>query len=131
MADGMVRERLNIYYLLDSSGSMSGARIQQLNNCMEELKPLLEEGGIEHNVEIVVRAIEFGNEEKAKWHTGDKANSVPIDKFTWMNLQANGDCTPTSMALEMVADALHPEYLGKRTLRPVIILLTDGGCTDG
>jgi uncharacterized protein YegL len=131
MAEGMVRERLNIYYLLDTSGSMSGARIQQLNTCMQELKPALEEAGIDNNVEIVVRAIEFGNGETARWHTGDKAKGVPIDSFTWMNLQANGGCTPTSVALQMVADALDPEYLGARTLRPVIILVTDGGCTDG
>ena len=131
MAEGMVRERLNIYYLLDTSGSMSGPRIQQLNTCMQELKPALEEAGIENNVEIVVRAIEFGNGETARWHTGDKANGVPIENFTWVNLQANGGCTPTSIALEMVADALQAEYLGSRTLRPVIILVTDGGCTDG
>ena len=41
MAEGMVRETLNIYYLLDTSGSMSGARIQQLNACMQELKSAL------------------------------------------------------------------------------------------
>lgn len=131
MPEGMVRETLNIYYLLDTSGSMSGARIQQLNTCMQELKPALEEAGIDNNVEIKVRAIEFGNNETADWHTGDKANGVPIDNFTWVNLQANGGCTPTSVALKKVADALHPEYLGTRALRPVIILLTDGGCTDG
>lgn len=131
MAEGMVRETLNIYYLLDTSGSMSGSRIQQLNTCMQELKPALEEAGIEHNVKIIIRAIEFGNAETARWHTGDKANGIPIENFTWMNLQANGGCTPTSVALQMAADALNPEYLGSRTLRPVIILVTDGGCTDG
>ena len=131
MAEGMVLERLNIYYLLDTSGSMSGARIQQLNTCMQELKPALEKAGIDNLVEIVIRAIEFGNGDTARWHTGDKANGVPIDRYTWMNLQANGGCTPTSIALKMVADALDAEYLGARTLRPVIILVTDGGCTDG
>jgi len=130
MAEGMVRETLNIYYLLDTSGSMSGARIQQLNDCMQELKPALEEAGIDNNVEIKVRAIEFGNNDTAQWHTGSEANGIPVDKFTWVNLQATGKCTPTSMALEMIAKSLHPEYLGKRALRPVIILLTDGCCTD-
>jgi uncharacterized protein YegL len=110
---------------------MSGPRIQQLNNCMQELKPLLEEAGIENCVEIIVRAIEFGNNNTAQWHTGDGANGVPIDKFTWTNLQAKGLSTPTSLALDMTADALNSEYLGKRALRPVIILITDGGCTDG
>ena len=131
MPEGMVRERLNIYYLLDTSGSMSGPRIQQLNTCMQELKPALEEAGIDNNVEIVVRAIEFGNGDTARWHEGDKARGTPIENFIWSNLQANGGCTPTSVALEKVADALDPEYLGARTLRPVIILVTDGGCTDG
>jgi uncharacterized protein YegL len=131
MAEGMVRERLNIYYLLDTSGSMSGSRIQQLNTVMQELKPVLEESAIDHNVEIVVRAIEFGNGETAKWHEGSKSQGTAIDSWIWTNLNANGGCTPTSVALEMTADALDPEYLGARTLRPVIILVTDGGCTDG
>jgi uncharacterized protein YegL len=131
MGEGMVRETLNLYYLLDTSGSMSGARIQQLNDCMQELKPALEEAGVENNVEIKVRAIEFGNNSTAQWHTGSESDGILVDKFTWINLQATGSCTPTSKALEMVANALSPEYLGKRALRPVIILLTDGGCTDG
>ena len=130
MPDGMVMQRLNIYYLLDTSSSMAGPRIQQLNTCMQELKPVLEETGIKERVEIVVRAIEFGNNNTADWHTGNAANGIPIEQFKWLNLQASGEGTPTSKALEIVADALNPEYLGVRTLRPVIILITDGGCTD-
>jgi len=130
MSDGMVREKLNIYYLLDTSGSMNGARIEQLNTCMQELQPALEEAGIDNNVDIIVRAIEFGNNSKAKWHEGDKTKGTPIDKFIWVDLKANGDCTPTSAAITMAAESLDPEYLGSRALRPVIILITDGGCTD-
>ena len=131
MADKMVRERLNIYYLLDTSRSMCGTRIQQLNTCMQELKPKPKEAGINNNVEIVVRAIEFGNGGTARWHIGDKAQGILIEDFMWMKLEANGECTPTSVALQMVANALSPEYLGARTLRPVIILVTNGCCTDG
>jgi uncharacterized protein YegL len=131
MADGMVRERLNIYYLLDTSGSMAGQRIQQLNSCMQDLKPALEEAGIDNNVDIVVRAIEFGNNSTARWHEGSEATGTAIDQFIWMDLPANGSCTPTSIALEMVAKGLNAEFLGSRALRPVIILITDGGCTDG
>jgi len=130
MAEGMVREKLNIFYLLDTSGSMGGPRIEQLNSCMTDLKQALEEAGIENNVEIIIRAIEFGNNDKASWYEGDKSNGVPIEKFTWRPLKANGQCTPTAEAIKMVADSLIPEYLGKRALRPVIILITDGNCTD-
>jgi uncharacterized protein YegL len=131
MADGMVRERLNIYYLLDTSGSMSGQKIQQLNTCMETLKSELEAEGIKNNVEIVVRVIEFGNNDDAKWTVGSAASGNKIDEFIWTPLQATGACTPTSKALTLVADALNDEFLGKRTLRPVIILVSDGVCTDG
>ena len=131
MPEGMVRERLNIYYLLDTSGSMYGARIQQLNTVMQELKPVLEEAAIDNNVEIIVRAIEFGNDDTAKWHRGEEASGITIDNFTWVNLEAKGYSTPTSMALQMVTKALNPEFLGTRALRPVVIMVTDGGCTDG
>jgi len=130
MADGMVQERLNIYYLLDTSGSMSGQKIQQLNTCMETLKPLLEVEGIKQSVEIVVRVVEFGSNDDAKWTVGSAASGDKIDEFIWTPLQATGACTPTSKALNLVADALNEEFLGKRTLRPVIILLSDGECTD-
>jgi uncharacterized protein YegL len=131
MPDGMVRERLNIYYLLDTSGSMSGQKIQQLNTCMETLKSELEAEGIKNNVEIVLRVVEFGNNDGAEWIEGCSAVSgYKIDEFIWTPLPATGACTPTSAALNKVADALNAEYLGPRTLRPVIILVSDGACTD-
>ena len=132
MAEGMVRERLNIYYLLDTSASMSGERIQQFNTCMQDIKPALEEAGIKNNVEIAIRVIEFGNNNKAAWSLGtSKYQFLNIDNFTWMNLHANGLSTPTSLAINEVERAIDPEALGTRTLRPVILLVTDGGCTDG
>jgi len=126
--EGLVRERLNIYYLVDTSASMQGAKIEQLNTCMQNLKPALEDAGLENNVEIVVRAIEFGD--YVKWNTGSAAQGVPIENFVWANLSADGRYTPTAQAIDMVADSLNPEFLGKRTLRPVIILITDGYCND-
>ena len=130
MAQGMVREILNIYYLLDTSAGMSGARIQQLNTCMQELKPALEEASIDNNVEVVLRVIEFGNDGVARWHIGSPSNGVLIEDYVWVNLQANGWCTPTAKALELVTAALSSEYLGNRALRPVVVLVTDGASTD-
>jgi uncharacterized protein YegL len=130
MHDGMVRETLNIYYLLDTSGSMNGAKIQQLNDCMQELKPALEEFREENNIEIVIRAIEFGNNGIAQWHTGTEFKGVSIDQFIWVSLQATGSCTPTAKALEMTAAALNPGYLGKRAVCTTIILFSGSGCTD-
>lgn len=126
--EGVVKERLNIYYLVDTSLSMRGSRMEQLNNCMQYLKPALEEAGLEHNVEIVVRAIEFGD--CVRWNTGSAAQGVPIEQFVWANLSADGSYTPTAQAIDLVAESLNPEYLGRRTLRPVIILITDGYCND-
>ena len=126
--EGMVREKLNIYYLLDVSASMSGSRIQQLNACMQSLKAVLEDEGIDNNVDIIIRAIQFGGD--VKWHTGSAAEGVAIENFMWTDLSATGNCTPTSEAIKMLADSITPEYLGKRALRPVAILVTDGACTD-
>jgi uncharacterized protein YegL len=125
----MVQERLNIYYLLDTTASMAGERIQQLNTVMQELKPVLEESSIDHNVEIVIRVIEFGNDGVATWHEGNADTGTPVERWIWKNLNANGHCTPTEKAIRLVADALDPKYLGTRGLRPVIILITDG-CPD-
>lgn len=126
--EGMVKEKLNIYYLLDVSASMSGSRIQQLNACMQSLKAVLEDEGIDNNVDIIIRAIQFGGD--VKWHTGSASEGVPIEDFMWTDLSATGDCTPTSEAIKMLAGSITQEYLGKRALRPVAILVTDGACTD-
>ena len=129
MAEGMVRERLNLYYLLDASGSMAGDRIQQLNTVMPELKTELAEAAIENNVEIVIRVIQFGIKSQADWHEGKPAQGTKIENFIWTDLEADGG-TPTTSAINKLITGLDPEYLGKRALRPVIILVTDGGCTE-
>ena len=129
MAKGIVRERLNIYYLLDTSVSMKGAKIQQLNIYMKELKSALEEAAINENIEILIRVIEFGNGSTARWHIGGARKGVLIEDLHWIDLQANGSTTPTSIALNMVADALELEYY--RGFLPVIILITGGRCTEG
>ena len=126
--EGMVREKLNIYYLLDVSASMNGSRIQQLNACMQSLKSVLQDEGIDNNVDIVIRAIQFGGD--VQWHTGSAAEGVAIENFVWTDLSADGNCTPTSAAIKLLSQSITTEYLGKRALRPVVILVTDGACTD-
>lgn len=130
MAEGIVREKQNIYYLLDTSAGMSGAKIQGLNSAMQELQPALEEAGIDNNVEIIIRVIEFGNEETARWIIGNEVSGISVDNFMWCDLLAEGKSTSAASAIEMVVDSLNPEYLGPRVRPPIIILITDGESTD-
>ncbi|MCL2063206.1 MAG: VWA domain-containing protein [Candidatus Cloacimonetes bacterium] len=128
--EGIVKERLNMYFLLDSSGSMGGAKIQQLNDCMTTLKPVIQAEAKNEGVDVVIRALEFGSTSKATWHTGNMDTGKLINDFIWQSLKATGG-TPTASAIEMVTDAIDGRYLGERALRPVVILVSDGGCTDG
>ena len=126
----LVRERLNIYFLLNTSVSMHGVKINQLNTFMKEMIPHLNEDAIDNNIEIWIRAIEFGYSETAKWFIGDMVNGVPIEYFVWNALQANGNFAPIVSAIEMLMDALSPEYLGIRAMGHIIVLISDGKYTD-
>jgi uncharacterized protein YegL len=124
MAEGMVRERLNVYFLLDTSSTMAGEKIEQLNTFMQEVKPVLEESSIDHDVEIVIRVIEFGNDGVATWHEGNADTGIPVERWIWTNLQARGATKPIADAIEMVADALENSEYRRNTFSSVI-LITD------
>lgn len=118
---GTTKYQLNLIYLLDTSGSMHGEPINQLNAAMAEAVQVAEEAAKDKEVQLIMRVAEFNT--VAKWLIGDTRNGV--EHIDWAPLAADGG-TDTAGAIDLARSVMHREFLGERNYRPVVILITDG-----
>jgi uncharacterized protein YegL len=119
--------KLQFFWLLDVSGSMAGKKIEVLNRALKEVIPTLEEIEENERIEFMMRVIAFNDE--AWWHIGPKP--VGLNNFfdNWEDLEA-GSTTNTAEAINLMAEELDIEKMGKRNVPPVAILISDGYCTS-
>ncbi|HEU4349753.1 MAG TPA: VWA domain-containing protein [Actinoplanes sp.] len=117
---------LHFIWIADCSGSMaSGGKIQSLNTAIREALPHMRRVAHENpNAQVLVRVLTFAT--GARWLT---AAPVPIEEFTWTDLQAGG-VTDLGQALSMVADVLTVPPMSARALQPVLTVVSDGRPTD-
>lgn len=114
---------LPIVLLLDVSASMSGEKMDHLNDAIEKMIfTFTEEEKME--TEILISIITFGNE--VSLHTPfTKASSLQ-----WRPLKANG-MTPMGTALKMAKAMIEDkETTPSRAYRPTIVLVSDGQPND-
>ena len=121
----VTRECLNIIFLLDTSGSMSGERINQLNHAMYDALTELSAVAVQAEADAFVRIVEYNS--SVDWIVGDAKTGVKAEDAAnaWRNLTANGG-TDTAGAIRKCLEALHTKYLGERNRKPVVVLVTDG-----
>ena len=117
---------LPVILLLDTSGSMSGSKINALNDaCSRMIKKLKEEATKE--VKVTLTIITFGS-------NGVKLVTNPphqdISKYEWQNLSSSSN-TPMGTALRMTKDLIEDkETTPSRIYRPLVVLVSDGEPTD-
>lgn len=128
--EGAPRRVLNVFYLLDVSGSMTGAKITMLNSAMEETTAELKKQAKNNaDAEVKVAVLTFSS--GCRWLNPAGPESLEED-FIWEELQAGG-LTDMGAALKELNDKLsRKQYLNALTgnYLPVIIVMTDGGATD-
>lgn len=124
------RKKLNVFYVLDTSGSMEGAKISALNHAMEEcteaLKSIAKSNG---DAQLQLAVLEFNS--GCKWMTPNGPEDLEED-FEYEYLNAGG-LTDIGAALEELNSKLSTHaFLNSMTgnLMPVIIFMTDGYATD-
>lgn len=124
------RKDLHVFYVLDTSGSMEGAKISTLNHtmeeCMEALKTLAKSNG---DARLKVAVMEFNT--NCKWVTLNGPEDLEED-FEYTYLQAGG-LTNIGAALKELNDKLSRHaFLNSMTgsMMPIIIFMTDGYATD-
>lgn len=121
----MASRPLHFIWILDCSGSMAGAKIQQLNFAIRECLPAMQEEARQNpECQMFVRVLTFSS--GARWHVGQP---TPVADFKWTDVQTDG-VTDMGRAMELLADALSVEAMGERALPPVLVLISDGQPTD-
>jgi len=121
-----VRRSLHFFWLIDWSGSMAGERIQKVNYAIRTVLPEIRRIEESDRINIFMRAIKFGT--NAMWHIGP--DPVPVNQFSWVDMDASGGSTSTSQAINLLTSELDINKIGKRNVPPVVILLSDGMTTD-
>lgn len=123
--EGIASRPLHFIWILDTSSSMSGEKIGQLNFAIREsIQPMRDTAKDNPNAGVLVRAVTFST--GARWHL---AQATPVEKFTWTDVKASG-VTDTGKALSLVAEQLRMPPMTDRALPPVLALVTDGYPTD-
>jgi uncharacterized protein YegL len=113
---------LHFIWILDTSGSMTGERIQSLNYAIKEAIPSLRDTARGNpNAEVFVRAVTFSSD--ARWHV---AAPTPAADFTRSDVSAEA-VTDMGAALSLVAAQMS---LPPHSLPPVLVLVSDGWTTD-
>jgi uncharacterized protein YegL len=114
---------LPVVLLLDISGSMKGAKIQNLNDAVKNMLDTFRqmENG---ETEIHVAIITFGDE--VKLHQ----SIASVSSIAWHDLLASGG-TPLGTACKMAKAMIEDRSIfPSRAYRPTVVLVSDGQPTD-
>ena len=125
-ATGVSRKSLVIFFLIDTSGSMRGTKMGELNTVMEELIPEIRRVG-EADTEVKVAVLTFSTD--VKWMY---AEPIAIEEFEWARLNASGVTSMGEAFKELSARMSRNSFLNSPSLSfaPVIFLMTDGYPSD-
>lgn len=125
-AMGVSRKSLVIFFLIDTSGSMKGTKMGELNTAMEELMPEIRRVG-EADTDVKVAVLTFATH--LAWMYPEP---ISIEEFEWSRLSPAG-ITNMGAAFEELAIRLsRNSFLNSPSLSfaPVIFLMTDGYPSD-
>ena len=123
------RRTMVLFFVVDTSGSMDGAKIGAVNTAIEEVIPAIKDVSDENaDAQIKIAALEFSS--GATWHT--PGGPIPAEQFRWNYLDAAGvtDLGAACRALneKLSTKAFMQEATG--SFAPAIFLLSDGDPTD-
>jgi uncharacterized protein YegL len=114
---------LPVVLLLDVSGSMGDAKIDNLNGAVKDMLETFR-GTQNSEIEIHVAIITFGTE--VKLHQSLASSS----EINWQELSASGG-TPLGTAFKMAKAMIEDkDVVPSRAYRPTVVLVSDGQPTD-
>lgn len=125
------RKIMTLFYVVDTSGSMSGDKIGSVNSAMEEAitVDLPNISSANDDAEIRVAIMQFSS--GCSWIT-PSSGPIGIGDVIWNDLHANGLTDLGSACVELDKKLSRKEFLESQTgaYAPVILLFSDGGPTD-
>jgi uncharacterized protein YegL len=123
------RRAMHIFYVLDTSGSMQGASIAQLNRAMEEtVEALKDVAKGNSDAELKIAVLEFSS--GCKWI--QPKGPEDMEDFVWEDLTAGGMTDIGSALKELDSKMSRNAFLSSMTgaFLPLVIFMTDGYATD-
>ncbi len=125
-ATSVSKKSLVIFFLIDTSGSMKGKKMGELNTVMEELIPEIRRVG-EADTDVKIAVLTFGTQ--VRWMYSEP---IPIEDFEWARLRADGVTSMGEAFKELSARMSRNSFLNSPSLSfaPVIFLMTDGYPSD-
>ena len=125
------RKIMTLFYLVDTSGSMTGDKIGSVNSAMEEAitVDLPDISTANDDAEIRVAIMQFSS--GCSWIT-PTSGPIGIGDVIWNDLHANGLTDLGAACTELDKKLSRNEFLESQTgaSAPVILLFSDGGPTD-
>ncbi len=130
--DRIVKQKFNIILLVDTSHSMRGTRIAQVNDAICDITKYLKNLQIENsNIDFYISILNFST--NATWY--DNKRETLIDDFSFNEIKAAGQSNLHLAYLELnnilkkeSQGGMMPDFGG---VAPVILLLTDGHPSKG
>lgn len=122
------RRTMTLFFLIDTSGSMEGAKIGAVNDAVANVLPILHEISDENpDAEIKVAALEFSNGCQWLYDEPKAAND-----FIWQDVNASGLTSLGEACSELNSKLSRSGFMSTPSgcFAPAIILLSDGGPTD-
>jgi uncharacterized protein YegL len=123
------RRTMALFFVIDTSGSMDGAKIGAVNAAIEEVIPAIKEISDENaDAQIKIAVLEFSS--GARWITA--GGPVEVDQFHWNYLEAGG-VTDFGAACKALNEKLSTKgFMREATgsFAPAIFLMSDGDPTD-
>jgi uncharacterized protein YegL len=125
--EGIVRRQMVLFFMVDTSASMSGTKMGAVNTAIKELVPELKGvGGADIDLKIAVLEFSSG----FAWQ--NENTPISVDSFFWNNLSADGVTMFGAACKELAAKLSRNAFLKapSASVAPVILLLSDGMPTD-
>lgn len=127
-AEKVSRRSMTLFFVIDTSGSMSGKKIGTVNTAIQEVIPKIKdisEDNADAEIKIAVLSFSTG----AEWIT---QAPVAVDDFRWNDIDAGG-VTDLGRACNALNEKLSTEAFmkdKKGSYAPAILLMSDGEPTD-
>lgn len=122
------RRTMTLFFMIDTSGSMTGNKIGAVNDAVVNVLPMLEDiSSTNPDAEIKIAALEFSS--GCNWlYSEPKLAS----EFVWQDVQASGLTSLGAACEELNSKLSRSGYMmaASGSYAPAIILLSDGGPTD-
>jgi uncharacterized protein YegL len=121
---------VNVFFVIDNSGSMANEKINALNTALREVTKLLPEVQAKTiDARIKVSLLTFSDD--AKWMYNE---AKPVEEFKWRDIEVEGGTNLGAAYEELYKKITSVEQGGMMPaiggISPIIILLTDGEPTS-